>query len=179
MKKVAKFLVLALVLFIPFMVNVHAEEKKTEEKSKVNVYLFRGDGCPHCAEAEEWFDGLAKDEEFSKYYELVDYEVWYNEENAKFMDEVAKALNTEASGVPFIVVGKKYFSGFSSEMSDEIKTAIKDAYNDKDYKDVVKATKKGEKNIVKKEKSPFVPIIIVSVVALITVIALVFFTKEK
>ncbi len=179
MKKVAKFLVFALVLFIPFMVNVHADEKKTDEKSKVNVYLFRGDGCPHCAEAEEWFDELKKDEEFSKYFEVVDYEVWYDEDNAKFMDEVAKALDTEASGVPFIVVGKKFFSGYSSEMSEEIKTAIKEAYNDKDYKDIVKATKKGEKIEKKSEKSPFVPIIIISGIALLTVIALVFFTKEK
>ena len=179
MKKIAKLFVLALVLFIPFMVGVHADEKKTEEKSKINVYLFRGEGCPHCAEAEEWFDELAKDEEYSKYYKLVDYEVWYDEKNSEFMNEVAKALNTEANGVPFIVIGEKYFSGYSSTMNDEIKSAIKDAYNNKDYKDIVKATEKGEKAAEKKEKSPFIAIIIVSAIAIITVVALVFFTKEK
>ncbi|MBQ6476836.1 MAG: hypothetical protein IJI43_00115 [Bacilli bacterium] len=178
MKKITKLLLLALVLFIPFMVNVSADEAK-EESKKVTVYLFRGDGCPHCAEAEEFFDELSKDEEYSKYYELVDYEVWYNEKNAKFMDEVAKALDTEANGVPFIIIGEKYFNGYSSEMAEDIKTAIKEAYDNKDYKDVVKAAKKGEKVEKEKESSAFWPIVIVSAVALITVIALVFFTKEK
>ena len=178
MKKFAKLLVLALVLFIPFM-GINADEKKTEEKNKVNIYLFRGEGCPHCAEAEEWFKELAKDEEYSKYYELVDYEVWYDENNGKLMDEVAKELGTEANGVPFIVVGKKYFSGYSSEMNEDIKKAIKEAYDDKDYKDVVNSIKKTGDKKEEEKKSSFLPIIIVSGIALITVIGLVFFTKEK
>ena len=178
MKKLAKLFILALVLFIPF-VGVNADEKKSEEKSKVTIYLFRGEGCPHCAEAEEWFKELAKDEEYSKYYNLVDYEVWYDENNAKLMDKVAKSLGTEASGVPFIVVGKKYFSGYSSAMSEDIKKAIKEAYEDKDYKDVVKNLQKNSDKKEKEKNSSFLPIIIVSGIALITVIGLVFFTREK
>ena len=178
MKKFAKLLVLALVLFIPF-IGISADEKKAEEKNKITVYLFRGEGCPHCAEAEEWFKELAKDEEYSKYYELVDYEVWYDEKNGELMDKVAKELGTEANGVPFIVVGKKYFSGYSSEMSEDIKKAIKEAYEDKDYKDVVSSVNKDSNKKEEKKKSSFLPIILVSGVALITVIGLVFFTKEK
>ena len=42
------------------------------------------------------------------------------------MDSVAKELGTQASGVPFIVIGDKYFSGFSAENSPiEIKEEIK------------------------------------------------------
>ena len=180
MKKFAKLLVLALVLFIPFIgTQVHADEKKTEEKNKVNVYLFRGEGCPHCAEAEEWFKELAKDEEYSKYYELIDFEVWYDQDNSKLMDKVAKELGTEASGVPFIVIGKKYFSGFSSDMSEDIKKEIKKAYEDKEYKDVVSKIKKSNSKKIEEKNNSFIPIIIVSGVALLTVIGLVFFTKEK
>lgn len=181
MVKNLKFLVVfALVLFIPFMVNVSAEEKTDKkETKKVNVYLFRGDGCPHCKEAEEWFDELKKDEEYSKYYELVDYEVWYNEDNASLMEKVAKDLGTEANGVPFIVVGEKYFSGFSQDMAKDIKAAIKDQYNNKDYKDVVKDSAKANSKKVEKEKSIILPVIIISVVAVLSVIGMVFFTKEK
>ena len=179
MKKVSKILIFALVLIIPFMVSVSAETKKTNEKNKINVYLFRGEGCPHCAEAEEWFKELSKDEEYSKYYTLVDYEVWYDEDNAKFMDEVAKELGTTADGVPFLVIGDKYFSGFSEEIATNLKETIKTAYNDKNYKDVVKSIKKDSTKKVEKEKSALLPIIIVSVVAVVTVVALVFFTKEK
>ena len=180
MKKLKTLLVLALVLFIPFMVNVKAEEK-TEEKSKINVYLFRGEGCPHCAEAEEWFDSLKDDEEFSKYYTLVDYEVWYDEKNSDLMNKVAEKLDTTADGVPFIVVGKKYFSGFAESMEEELKSTIKEAYESEDYVDVVSGVEKGtyKTTTEKKESSALVPIIIVSVVAVATVVLLIFFTKEK
>lgn len=180
MKNLKFLIVFALVLFIPFMVNVSAEAKTDKkDNKKVNVYLFRGDGCPHCQEAEEWFSELSKDEEYSKYYTLVDYEVWYNEENASLMEKVAKDLGTEANGVPFMVIGEKYFSGFSSDMADDIKAAIKDAYNSKDYKDVVKGTAKANGKKVEKEKSVLLPVIIISVIAVLSVIGMVFFTKEK
>ena len=166
MKKLGKLLVFALLLFVPFM--VYAEETKKAEK--INVY--------HCAEAEEFFDSLSKDEEYSKYYKLVDFEVWYDEDNGKLMDDVAKELGTEANGVPFIVIGEKYFSGYATSMDEEIKTSIKEAYENSDYKDVVSNIKKGKKT-TKKGTSPLVPIIIVSVIAVVTVIVMVFFTKEK
>lgn len=180
MKKFKFLVVLALVLFIPFIVNVSAEEKtEKKENKKINVYLFRGEGCPHCAEAEEWFKELDKDEEYSKYYQVVDYEVWYNQENAALMEKVAKDLGTEANGVPFIVIGEKYFSGFSKDMADNIKTTIKDAYNNKNYKDVVNGTKSSNDKKTEKEKSILVPVILVSVFAVVSVVAMVFFTKEK
>ena len=179
MKKLKVLLVLALVLFIPFMVNVQADE--TKEKDKINVYLFRGEGCPHCAEAEEWFDTLKDDEEYSKYYILVDYEVWYDEDNAKLMDKVAEKLGTEANGVPFLVIGDKYYSGFAESMVDQIKTSIKEAYENEEYVDVVKGVKEGtyKTKTEEKQSSALVPIIIVSIIAVVTVVALIFFTKEK
>lgn len=176
MKKI-KLFIIGLLLVLPFMVgitNVYAADKK------VNVYIFRGEGCPHCEEAIEWFENeLANDEEYSKYYKLVKYEVWYDESNNNLMDQVAKELGTQASGVPFIVVGDKYFSGFSAESSPaQLKTAMKEAYENKDYVDVVAAVKKG-KSIKKDDSNAVLPIVIVSAIAIVAVLALVFFTKEK
>ena len=174
MKKIGRLLVLALVLFVPFMVSVNADEKE-----KINVYLFRGEGCPHCAEAEEFFKSLESDEEYSKYYDLVKYEVWYDENNAKLMNDVAKKLDTEANGVPFIVIGEKYFAGYATSMDGEIKEAIKSAYESDSYKDVVKSLGKVTKEKKEEKSSPLVPIVIVSVVAIATVLVMVFITKEK
>ena len=171
MKKISLLLVIALLLFIPVFTTVKADT----EKQKITVYLFRGDGCPHCAEVEEFFDELSKDEEYSKYYVLKDYEVWYDEDNNNLMAEVAKKLDTEASGVPFIVIGKKYYSGYSAAMSDAIKETIKEAYESSDYEDVVK----GNAVVKKEESNKVIPIVIVSVIAVGTVIGLVFLTKEK
>ena len=115
MKKVS-FLIIALLLILPFMIGI--DNVSAAKKNKVNVYIFRGEGCPHCEEAIEWFeDELANDEEYSNYYKLVKYEVWYDESNKNLMDQVATELGTSASGVPFIVVGDIYFSGFSKESS--------------------------------------------------------------
>jgi glutaredoxin len=177
MKKI-KFLLIGLLLILPFVVgitNVNAASKK------INVYIFRGEGCPHCEEAIEWFeDTLSKDEEYKDLYKLVKYEVWYDEQNADLMDSVAKELGTSASGVPFIVVGDKYFSGFSAENSPvEIKKAIKDQYEKEDYQDVVAAVKKGASVNRGMDKGSILPIVIVSAIAVVVVLGLVFFTKEK
>lgn len=177
MKKL-KLLLIGLLLVLPFVVgisNVNAASKK------INVYIFRGEGCPHCEEAIEWFEGtLADDEEYKELYKLVKYEVWYDEKNNDLMGEVASELGTKATGVPFIVIGEKYFSGYSAENSpEEIKNAIKEAYNNEEYQDVVAAVKKGssiKKNI---DSGSILPIVIVSAIAIVVVLGLVFFTKEK
>ena len=31
------------------------------EEGKINLYLFKGVGCPHCAEEEEWLDEIKED----------------------------------------------------------------------------------------------------------------------
>lgn len=178
MKKI-RLLLIGLLLLVPFMVfqtTAYAKENK-----KINVYIFRGEGCPHCEEAIEWFENtLNNDKDYSEKYELVKYEVWYDEKNSELMGDVAEELGTEASGVPFIVIGDKYFSGFSStESPAEIKAAIDEYYNSSDYQDIVKTVKSGSSIKKETENSSILPIIIVSAVAIVVVIGLIFFTKEK
>lgn len=126
MRKV-KFLLIALLalLIIPF--SVFAEEEnnnsEAEEDNRISVYLFRGEGCPHCAEAEEFFESI--EEEYSQYFKVVDYETWKNTDNALLMEKVAEARGEEVGGVPYIIIGNKSWNGYSSEFDDEIKEAIK------------------------------------------------------
>lgn len=169
MKKL-KYVFIALVLLvIPFAASA---------KEKVNVYLFRGEGCPHCEEALEFFDALSEDEEYKDLYSLVTYEVWYDSENQELMKNVADALNKEVSGVPFIVIGSDTYSGYAPSMDDKIKTTIKEAYESDDYKDVVKEVSKGTYT-PEKYKFPVVPVAIVAGVVILAVIGLVIFTGEK
>ena len=94
---------------------------------------------------------------------------------------ISKKLDTTADGVPFIVIGKRYFSGFAESMQEDLKNEIKEAYESDDYEDVVAGVKKGtyKTKTEEKQSSTFVPIIIVSGIAVVTVIGLIFFTKEK
>ena len=174
MKKLGLLFLFVLLMIVPFVSTVKADA----EREKITVYLFRGEGCPHCAEAEEFFAELNNDEEYSKYYVLKDFEVWNDADNAELMNKVAEKLDTSAGGVPFIVIGTKHFAGYSSRMSDSIKATIKEQYESDSYQDVVSAVRNGTE-VTKEESNKVIPIVIISVIAVATVIGLVFLTKEK
>ena len=116
---------------------VMAPSIKVDAKQPINFYLFYGDGCPHCETALEYIDSLSKEERAK--FNLVKYEVWYNEENSNLMQDVAKALKDDTSnlGVPYIVIGEETIIGFAENYSEaEVKAAIDKAYNAEDRFDV-------------------------------------------
>ena len=141
MKKI-KYLFFIVVAFLalPFMVFAEDEQTSAESaKEEVNLYFFRGEGCPHCEEAEEWFKSI--EEEYGSMFKIVDYEVWNNEDNSELMSKVTEARNEEASGVPYIIVGNKSWNGFDKEtMASEITDQIKSEYEkaSKDRYDIMK-----------------------------------------
>ena len=112
-------LLFAFVLVVPYFALA-------AKKEPVIVYLFRGEGCPHCAEAEEWFASI--EEEYGDYFDLQDYEVWYNEENSELMSLVAQYMGESADGVPYIIVGDHTFSGFDTSYEEQIIGYIKEEY---------------------------------------------------
>lgn len=120
-----------LLVFMPVVVNA-------KEKEKIKVYIFYGDGCPHCHKAFEFFDSI--EEEYGKYFKLVKFETWYSSSNNKMMFDVAEKMgtDTEKLGVPYIIIGDKTFEGYSEKSDDELKNAIKEAYENDNYEDKVK-----------------------------------------
>ncbi len=121
MQKIKFLLVLLLgILILPF--GVLAEE----DSQKVNVYFFRGEGCPHCEEAEEWFDSIQ--EEYGEYFTIVDYETWQNKDNAQLMEDVAEARKEKVEGVPYIIIGDKSWNGFSQDYTDAMISEIESQY---------------------------------------------------
>ena len=135
--KYIKYLVVLLAIFLvlPFGVFAEDENNTTSESEttvsnddkKVNLYLFRGEGCPHCAKAEEWFDSIKG--KYGDYFKVVDYEVWNDEDNAKLMKKVAKLRNEDVSGVPYIIIGDKSWNGFDESYEDEMIKQIKSVYS--------------------------------------------------
>ena len=186
MKKLKYFvLLLAALLILPFAVyaededyeedvaveevseETSNEESSNDESKKVNVYLFRGDGCPHCQEAEEWFKSI--EDEYGSYFKLVDYETWYNEDNAKLMQQVAEARGEEAEGVPYIIIGDQSWNGFAETYEGSILDQIKKVYaqdvSDRyDIMTYLSKINKGEKDDDKEESSNDVLSLIIIVV---------------
>ena len=130
MKKVKYlFLILLTLLVLPFTVFAEEEDVATEEDDKeVIVYFFRGEGCSHCAEAEAWFESI--EEELGSKFKIVDYETWYNEDNADLMTKVAKARGEEetATGVPYIIIGDASWVGFDKSYESEMTDKINEMY---------------------------------------------------
>lgn len=167
MKKFKLYLAIIMcLLMIPFTVfadeadtdskdEATTEEKdtKSEDSKKVKIYFFRGEGCPHCAEAEEFFDSIK--DEYGEYYKIVDYETWYNTENADLLQKVGNARDEEISGVPYILIGNKSWSGYSSDMNDEIISTIKSEYEKDvaDRYDIMKLIATGSTKAKEKSKS--------------------------
>ena len=124
-KKILKTL-LIVALFIPLI--IHGEEKK------LNIYLFYGDNCPHCAELEKFFDTYLEE---NKNIILNRYEVWSNKENQEKYREVKKILNDNSNGVPYLIIGNNVITGYDSEITPErIKNTIT-YYSNFDFKDKV------------------------------------------
>lgn len=104
-------------------------------KEKVNVYLFKREGCAYCANALTFFTNLSKDEEYQNYFTLVTKDV-SNKNHASLMEKTAKYFNVDLKGVPFIVIGEQHFEGYASTFDEQLKIAIKNTYEN-EIKDVV------------------------------------------
>lgn len=103
-----KLTVLVLLWFILSVWPVKAE-------NAANGYLFYGLGCPHCAREKVFLDIMKE-----KYpeFQVKEFEVYYNRENARLFERVAKNLGEESNGVPFLVIGEKSFVGFGEGVTD-------------------------------------------------------------
>lgn len=97
------------------------QEYPTTQKSTTAIYLFWGDGCPHCAVAKPFLERL---DEFSDQIVLKSYEVWYVEENQTLFTEMASAHGFEPHYVPTIFVGDRYWEGYNDQIQAEIQAAV-------------------------------------------------------
>ena len=99
-----------------------------KEDNKVNLYLFHGDGCPHCKDERNWLEGIKR--EYKNKLNVYYFEVWYNADNVKLMDKVREEFNIKESGVPLTIIGGKYFSGFNPSTAVNIENKIKEYLTD-------------------------------------------------
>ena len=112
MKKVV-YILLFLLLFIP--ITIFGSE------NKVNIYLFYGDGCPHCAKLEKFLEPYVKADDS---IDLYKYEVWYDKENQKKYEEVHKILDDYGSGIPYIIIGRNSIIGYAEDTPNKIKNIV-------------------------------------------------------
>ena len=107
--------------------------------NKPNIYIFWGDGCPHCKALAKFISKLPA--ETKDKVNIYSFEVWGDKDNKTFMKNFGKFLGQDVSGVPFIVIGDKIFDGYSSgdtktdqQILDAINTIIKNQGSTDQYK---------------------------------------------
>ena len=86
-----------------FVKQVHAAT------NDVNLYLFWGEGCPHCAKEKVFISEISGDFPNLKVHL---FEVYKNNQNQEYFKEVGEALGENVSGVPFTVIGDKGINWF-------------------------------------------------------------------
>lgn len=87
----------------------------------VELTLFWGDGCPHCAAEKEWLATAMQDHPGLT---VRQYEVWYDEANRRLLENTAAEMGFEASGVPVTIVGDQHWIGWSDGIRDEIEAVL-------------------------------------------------------
>jgi len=106
-----------------------------ETNNQITIYLFRGNGCSYCKKFITFLASIT--DEYGKYFKLQSYEVWYNKDNSKLLENVAEFLDEDAEGVPYIVIGNQVFPGYHEKYDEQIKKAILDLYNSEERYDVL------------------------------------------
>jgi thiol-disulfide isomerase/thioredoxin len=92
-----------------------------QAENELIVYLFWGDGCPHCAAERPFLQSLAQS---NPQIVVQEYEVWYNAENRQKLIQMADFYNFEVTGVPVTFIGEKYWVGYSDQLGVELKNEI-------------------------------------------------------
>lgn len=106
-------IILLILMFFSFNLNVEAKD--------VNLYLFYGEECPHCEAEQKYLDELKEEYNFN----IIKYETWHNEENAKLLESIKAKLNINNPYVPFTVIDDLGLTGFNSNTKVEIENRIK------------------------------------------------------
>lgn len=92
-----------------------------DEELPVTLYFFWGDGCPHCAAAKPFLDGLAQEHPGLT---VAAYEVWNSEENRQLFAEMAAAHGFEPTGVPTFFLAGGYRVGFNDSIAADLEAAV-------------------------------------------------------
>ncbi len=100
-------------------------QNQPPEENKAVIYMFWGDGCPHCAEAKPYLEGLAQR---YPWVELRFYEVWYDEDNRALFEKMAAAYGFEARYVPTIFIGSQHWVGYNPSIHPEIEKVVEECH---------------------------------------------------
>lgn len=114
-------MMIPLLVLMLFVTSAMAPMQTQSPPGKVTMYLFWGDGCPHCAKARPYLHALAEN---TPGFNLQEYEVYKNKENQALFSKLAEAFNLQQMAVPTMFIGSYTLQGYSEEMNSEIENLV-------------------------------------------------------
>ena len=126
MKKLS-YIVFTLFILLLFNTNIYAKE------NTVNIYFFHSYTCPHCKSESKLLEELEKTYDNINIYK---YEI-SEDNNTELLSQVGELFNTKITGVPFTVIGEKYYIGYSEENTKKTFISTIEYYSKYKYNDVV------------------------------------------
>jgi glutaredoxin len=110
MTKLLKIVIITISLFA-FLGIYTSSSSYAEEGKTVPIYLFYGEGCPHCAKEKKFLELLK--EKYKEQISVKEFEVYYNQENAEIFASIVKSI--DVAGVPFLIIGESYLAGYTDD----------------------------------------------------------------
>lgn len=97
------FLLIFIFLLLPFSSLAQVNNR---------VYFFWAEGCPHCAKEKIFLSEMQ-----DKYPDLIidDYDITKDKKGIALVQSFEKQFDIEVTGVPFIVIGEKYYIGYYND----------------------------------------------------------------
>jgi glutaredoxin len=120
---VKKVLMMVLILCMSTVVfaQFNPDEHILPEGESVEIYIFHGQGCPHCSKALSWFEEISPN---YPHVNIHEKEVYFDDENRELFEKFCYEAGTSVQGVPTIFVEDRMFVGFSNEVRDQIESEI-------------------------------------------------------
>jgi cytochrome c biogenesis protein CcdA/thiol-disulfide isomerase/thioredoxin len=107
-----------LALLIPAATLAAADDGAPAE---VSLYLFWGQGCPHCEDQLPFIAGLERDYPALTVYR---HEVWRDREHRALFHDMARAHGLRPGSVPMLFVGGRAWVGDSPAIRREVEAAV-------------------------------------------------------
>ena len=107
-----KKIILLLILLMPLV----------SAANEVEVYLFYGQGCPHCEHMISFLESI-KDEYPTLNVNIK--EVYHNDYNRDLLMNFCTACNEKVQGVPTVFIDKKMFVGYNTNIAAQLEANIK------------------------------------------------------
>ena len=198
MKKIV-LIIITIIAFIPFIVNAETEEIVIQDQTLKeacddfgltcnhtqqdvnpllpNLYVFIGDECSYCGELLVFLSQIY--DTYNNRANFVIFNVSKDKSNYALYKSVAKKFNDNAESVPFIVIDKKFYSGFQEKDRQSIIISIEGAYENKERYDVIGEIMNGNYDVIEKKSNTTIVIAVIISLAVAMLIFMGIYLKKN